>query len=113
MIAPSGNGSWFSRYALIAISLPKRARISLGTPASWATEINFQARYPGGILVEEAGPSFPPAGPEASPDAGNLKATKPAIAATAASKKTTRFIEYSFQYPRPHSSIFEIKPKPP
>src|ERR1700691_2160754 len=109
MIAPSGNGSRFSRYALIAISLPKSARISLGTPASWATEINFQSRYPGGILIEEAGSAFSPASPEASPDAGILKATTPTTAATATSKKTTRFIEFSFQYPRPQSSIFETK----
>src|SRR6266436_3570933 len=51
MIAPSGNGSVPSRYALIDISLPRMARISLSLPSSWATEINFQSRYPGGMLI--------------------------------------------------------------
>src|SRR5260370_5707421 len=55
MIAPSGNGSVPSRYALIATSLPRMARISLSLPASWATEINLQSRYPGGMLVTKIG----------------------------------------------------------
>src|SRR5215471_12257083 len=50
-IAPSGNGSLPSRYALIAMSFPRTARISLRVPASWATETTFQSRYPGGMLV--------------------------------------------------------------
>src|SRR5262245_58242458 len=31
------------------------ARISVRLPSSWATEINFQSRYPGGISVTKTG----------------------------------------------------------
>src|SRR5882672_12493658 len=64
MIAPSGNGSLPSRYASIATSLPRMARISLRLPSSWATEINRQSRYPAGILTPKIGElssSAPPA----------------------------------------------------
>src|SRR5260221_6049914 len=55
MIAPSGSGSFPSRYALIVIALPRMARISLRLPSSWATEINLQSRYPGGMLLTKIG----------------------------------------------------------
>ena len=51
MIAPSGNGSLPSRYAFIATSLPSCARSWLKSPSSWVTEINFQSRYPEGIVT--------------------------------------------------------------
>src|SRR4030095_14002091 len=51
MMAPSGNGSLPSRYALMAMSLPRMARMSLRLPASWGTEASFQSRYPAGIWV--------------------------------------------------------------
>src|SRR5262245_15335559 len=54
MIVPSGNGSLPSRKALIATSLPRMARKSLRLPSSWATEINRQSRYPGGILTPKS-----------------------------------------------------------
>src|ERR1700730_1446326 len=64
MMVPSGNGSCPSREALIATSLPRMARRSLSLPSSWATEINLQSRYPGGILIPKIGElssSGPPA----------------------------------------------------
>src|SRR5260221_9209831 len=53
MIVPSGNGSFPSRQALIATSLPKTAAKLWRLPSSWATEINLQSRYPGGISATE------------------------------------------------------------
>src|ERR1700724_3413413 len=58
MMVPSGNGSCPSREALIATSLPRMARRSLSLPSSWATEINLQSRYPGGILFRKKGMFF-------------------------------------------------------
>src|SRR4029450_2713451 len=55
MMVPSGNGSFPSREALIATSLPRMARRSLRLPSSCATEINLQSRYPGGILTPKSG----------------------------------------------------------
>src|SRR5579862_1298932 len=46
------------------MSLPRMARKSLRLPSSWATEINLQSRYPGGILppkIGELSSSAPPA----------------------------------------------------
>src|ERR1700722_3922333 len=72
IIAPSGNGSLPSRYALIAISFPNTARRSLRLPSSCATEISRQSRYPAGSLTSilAAGapsarlvPPIPPAHP--------------------------------------------------
>src|SRR5579862_4209850 len=88
MIVPSGNGSFSSRYALIALSLPSIARISLRSPASWATEINLQSRYPGGIVIPKIGA----ASCSACPDAGAELATTPATATNANSKSAIRFI---------------------
>src|SRR5580700_10554895 len=67
----------------MATSLPRRARRSLRLPASWATEINFQSRYPGGILIPKIGA----ASSSACPDAGAQKKTTPAKVATATRKK--------------------------
>src|SRR5215831_11284131 len=39
----------------MAMSLPRTARKSLRLPSSWATEINFQSRNPGGILIPKMG----------------------------------------------------------
>src|SRR5579862_187839 len=39
----------------MAISLPKTARMSFKFPASCATEITFQSRYPGKILIPKIG----------------------------------------------------------
>src|ERR1700689_3568512 len=55
MIVPSGYGSFPSRKALIATSLPRMARRSLLLPASWATEITLQSRYPEGIVTPKIG----------------------------------------------------------
>src|SRR5438105_7479170 len=66
------------------------ARISLRSPSSWATEINFQSRYPGGILVTKIGA----ASPSACPDAGAMEATTPATVTTAISKKAIRVMRY-------------------
>jgi hypothetical protein len=51
MIAPWGKGSFPSRYALMATSLPKTMAKLWRLPSSWATEITFQSRYPAGIWV--------------------------------------------------------------
>src|SRR5262249_23033713 len=88
MIVPSGNGSLPSRTALIATSLHRMARKSLRLPSSWATEINLQSRYPGGILTPKIGA----ASPSACPDVGAMEATTPASATTATSTKTIRLI---------------------
>jgi hypothetical protein len=37
---------------LIAVSLPRTARISLLLPASWAIEINFQSRASWAFVVQ-------------------------------------------------------------
>src|ERR1700735_2400605 len=80
MTAPSGYGSVASRAALIATSLPRMARISLRLPSSWATEINLQSRYSGGILP-------PKIGEPSSPDwLGAMVAAEPASTAAAASR---------------------------
>src|SRR5215831_979428 len=55
MMVPSGYGSFPSREALIATSLPRMARRSLSLPSSWATEINLQSRYPGDFDSEDWG----------------------------------------------------------
>src|SRR5882672_1280478 len=82
MIVPSGNGSFPSRYALIAISLPRMARISLRLPSSWATEINLQSRYPGGMLVRKIGELSWLAAPK--PGVGELLAFAPKASAIVA-----------------------------
>src|SRR5262249_5996170 len=88
MIVPSGNGSFPSRKALIATSLPRMARKSLRLPASWATEINLHSRYPGGLLTPKIGAASPPA----CPDAGAMEATMAATATTATSNRAIRLI---------------------
>src|SRR5688500_877465 len=64
------------------------ARRSLRSPSSWATEINLQSRYPGGIVTPKIGA----ASPSACPDAGAMEAITPAAATTATSAKTIRLI---------------------
>src|SRR4051812_41056341 len=59
MIAPSGNEAFPSRYALMALSFPRIARISFRLPSSRATEMSFQLRYPGGILPMDGAPTTP------------------------------------------------------
>src|ERR1700722_13287571 len=88
MIAPSGNGSFPSRYALIATSLPRTAPILFRLPASWETEINLQSRYPGGIFVTKIGA----AESSACKDAGVVNAAIPASIPTATSSKLVGFI---------------------
>src|ERR1700728_582664 len=72
------------------MSLPRMARISLRLPSSWAKEINFQSRYPGGILIPKIGA----ASSSAFPDAGAEYAAMPATAATASVKKVIHFIAF-------------------
>src|SRR5262249_58849684 len=84
----SGNGSFPSREAVIATSLPRTARKSLRLPASWATEINLHSRYPGGILTPKIGAASPPA----CPDAGAMEATMAATATTATSNRAIRLL---------------------
>src|SRR5262249_18302507 len=56
MIVPSGNGSFPSRKAFIATSLPNCARNCFKLPpAKWATEIKRQSRYPAGIVMPSIG----------------------------------------------------------
>src|SRR5216683_2898603 len=64
------------------------ARKSLRLPSSWATEINLQSRYPGGIVTPKIGA----ASPSACPEAGAMLATKPASAKPATSAKTIHLI---------------------
>src|SRR6185503_19498544 len=86
-IAPSGNGSLPSRYALMAMSFPRTARISLRSPASWATETTFQSRYPDGISFTKIGAA------SLSESAANVtKAATPASIATATSDRVIRFV---------------------
>src|ERR1700723_2422777 len=67
------------------------ARRSSRLPASWATEINVQSRYPAGTLPPKIGaPS-----PSDWPDAGATYGTAPADATIAASTKTIRRISSS------------------
>src|ERR1700735_4627559 len=80
MTAPSGYGSVASRAALIATSLPRMARISLRLPSSWATEINLQSRYSGGILPPKIGE------PSSLDWLGAMVAAQPATPAAAASR---------------------------
>src|ERR1700686_5025636 len=73
----------------MALSLPKIARISFRFPASCATEISFQSRYPAGILIPKIGA----AAPSACSDAGVMWATAPASAMTATRTKAIRLIQ--------------------
>src|ERR1700675_670571 len=59
------------------MSLPKMDAKLLRLPSSCATEINFQSRYPEGILVRKIGMACC----SACPDAAALKATTPTIIA--------------------------------
>src|SRR5271168_4261871 len=77
----------------MAMSLPRRARRSLRLPASWATEINLQSRYPGGILIPKMGA----ASSSACPEAGARKKTALAKVATATSEKVILFIVVPLQ----------------
>src|SRR5215469_2017351 len=102
MIAPSGSGSAPSRKALIAISFPRTARKSLLLPASWATEINFQSRNPGGILIPKMG--------AASSSAVLAAYARNAMAQTAVAAITrvdVRFIEQSFRISKPFRKAME------
>src|SRR4029453_14805331 len=62
---------------------PKLLRL----PSSWATEISFQSRYPGGILVTKMGACL-----SACPDAGAVNASAPPSVAPVTSKKASHFI---------------------
>ncbi len=84
MMAPSGYGSFSSRAAPIAASLPRMARRSSRLPSSRATEISRQSRYPG-----EFDPVDRAAVPSACPAAGAMGATAPASPATATSTETS------------------------
>src|SRR5262245_55345320 len=53
------------------MSLPRMARRSLRLPSSWATEINLQSRYPGGIMTPKIGA----ASSSACPGSRAIKAT--------------------------------------
>src|SRR3984885_12394560 len=101
MTAPPGYGSVASRAALIALSLPRMARISLRLPASWATEINLQSRYPGGILIPKMGT----ASSSARPDKGAVEARTPATDAIATSQKEIRLIDSPLLYRVCYSAI--------
>src|ERR1700685_719685 len=87
MIEPSGNGSFPSRHALNAISLPRTAPKLLSLPASWAEEIHLQSRYPLGISVTEGAGC-----PSAWPGSGAMRMTTPAIVATAVKKQLKRLM---------------------
>src|SRR5664279_5478530 len=87
MIVPSGYGSFPSRKALIATSLPKTAPKLLRLPASWAEEIHLQSRYPSGISVTKGADC-----PSAWPRAGAVRVTSADIVATATKKNVKRFI---------------------
>src|SRR5579863_656807 len=85
MIESSVYGSVPSRKALNATSLPNMAAKLWRLPSSWASEINFHSRNPGGILVTKTGVAS-----SARPDTGALKATAPASTVPAINKKTIR-----------------------
>src|ERR1700677_1086916 len=88
MIVPSGYGSFPSRKARIATSLPKTAPILFKLPASWETETNLQSRYPGGIFVTKIGA----AESSACKDAGAVNATIAANIPAVTSSNVIRFI---------------------
>src|SRR3984957_18019538 len=71
--------------------ITQMARRTLRLPASCATDINFQSRYPGGILIPTIGAfsSFEWL------DAGATYVTAPISAATATTPKTIRFMGIS------------------
>src|SRR5580700_822984 len=75
------------------MSLPKTAPILFRLPSSWATGINFQSRYPGGILVTK----MAAAASSAFREAGAVITTTPASAAIATSKKVICFIRFLLQ----------------
>src|ERR1700728_1676726 len=93
MIVPSGYGSFPSRYALIATSLPRIAAKLCRVPSSCATDTNLQSRYPGGILIPKIGTASPPP----CPDAGAVNTKIPPPVATAISKKAVHFIGLSLR----------------
>src|SRR6516165_9531820 len=106
MIVPSGKGLP-ARYASIALSLPITTRMSLSSPASWAAEMNFQSRYPGGIVVTMiclatllsvcvlvSAVAFPAVMPVLScpNDEGVIHAATPVTVTTATNKSAIRFM---------------------
>src|SRR4030095_12323142 len=84
-IAPSGKGTLPSRYALIAMSFARTARISLRSPASCATETPFQSRYPFGISFTKIGPGSCAV---TLPDGVAVNAAIPANVATTTNNRT-------------------------
>src|SRR6516165_7406376 len=87
MIVPSGKGLP-ARYASIALSLPITTRMSLSSPASWAAEMNFQSRYPGGIVVTMI--CLPVL--SCPKDEGVIHATTPVAVRTATNENPIRFM---------------------
>src|SRR5262245_34935521 len=97
--------------------------MSLSSPASWAAEMNFQSRYPAGIVVTMiclasllsvgvlAAVGFPAVMPVllCPNDEGGIHATTPATVTSATNKNASRFMVASLEpraYPRnPGSGI--------
>src|SRR5262245_336837 len=100
-IAPSGNGSFPSRYALIAMSFPRTARMSLRSPASWATETTFQSRYPGGTFLTKSGA----AGASARRAADAVNAITLTSTVAAISQNAIRFMASSSSAMKPDAEL--------
>src|SRR5580700_4129472 len=61
---PGNDGAVRERQLPLAVCLDRyivaeKARRSLTLPSSWATEISFQSRYPGGIVIPKTGSASP------------------------------------------------------
>src|SRR5580658_7822784 len=85
---PSGYGSVPFLKASNPTSLARTAPKLLRLPASWAEEIHFQSRYPGGISVTKGAPDPP----SACPRAAATRAARPATVAIATRKNVKCFI---------------------
>src|SRR5580693_3624047 len=93
MIEPSGKGSLPSWKAWYATSLPKTAPMLCRLPSAWATETNFQSRYPGGILIPKIGT----ASPLPCPDAGVIETRRPTAVAAVRNKRMSPFMRSPFE----------------
>src|SRR5687767_14633960 len=67
--------------------------MSLSSPASWAADMNFQSRYPGGIVVTMTCLASLLSCPN---DRGAIHATAPVAVTTATNKNAIRFIGSPF-----------------
>src|SRR5215472_6874496 len=86
--------------------------MSLSSPASWAAEMNFQSRYPGGIVVTMICLASLLPVLSCPNDEGAIQATTPATVTAATNKNAIRFMVPSVDA-REHIQIRNTNPGVP